>query len=106
MQFGGKLISFENIKGDHGGAPVSRSVQVSQVVTEPVLVQKSSQLEQALEYGNFTGFCNIGCFVSFFNDFFSQITVVPKPTPLMTSIKSIFGTFYERILKKILESKF
>lgn len=30
-------------------------VYVSQVISEPVLVNKSIQLEQALEYGNFTG---------------------------------------------------
>lgn len=30
-------------------------VYISQVITEPVLVSKSIQLEQALEYGNFIG---------------------------------------------------
>ncbi|XP_063916558.1 protein transport protein Sec31A [Zophobas morio] len=61
--FGGKLITFDNIKpqveqsGDHP-LPVSRTVQISQVITDPELVQKSTELEQALEYGNFTDYCS------------------------------------------------
>lgn len=65
-QFGGKLITFENDKEavaqalqnaqpGHPPVPIHRAVYVSQVITEPVLVKKSSELEKALEYGNFTG---------------------------------------------------
>lgn len=36
-------------------ANVARTVQISQVVTEPELVNRSAELEQALEYGNFIG---------------------------------------------------
>lgn len=34
---------------------IPRVVQVSQVVTEEELIKKSTELEQALEFGNFTG---------------------------------------------------
>ncbi|XP_044252290.1 protein transport protein Sec31A [Tribolium madens] len=51
--FGGKLISFDNV--DQLG---HRTVQISQVITEPELVQKSTELEQALEYGNFSEYCS------------------------------------------------
>lgn len=36
-------------------ASVHQVVYISQVITEPVLVKKSSELEKALEDGNFTG---------------------------------------------------
>ncbi|CAG9767294.1 unnamed protein product [Ceutorhynchus assimilis] len=66
--FGGKLISFENDKEafaqaqqnvQPGQAPpyVSRTVQISQVITESEFVKKSSELEQALEHGNFIDYC-------------------------------------------------
>lgn len=56
--FGGKLITFEN-EGQpaHNQSPVARTVFVSQVITEQELVEQSAQLEQALEYGNFTEYC-------------------------------------------------
>ncbi|XP_017777506.1 PREDICTED: protein transport protein Sec31A isoform X2 [Nicrophorus vespilloides] len=66
--FGGKLFTFENDKeaitqakqnmqpGD--AAPyIPQIVYVSQVITESDLVNKSTELEQALEYGNFTEYC-------------------------------------------------
>jgi protein transport protein SEC31 len=60
--FGGKLITFDNTKlqidQNQAPVPVHRSVQISQVITEPELVQKSTELEQALEYGNFTEYCS------------------------------------------------
>ncbi|RZC32965.1 transport Sec31A [Asbolus verrucosus] len=57
--FGGKLISFDNAKPavDNQTGQPPRSVQISQVITEPELIQKSNELEQALEYGNFTEYC-------------------------------------------------
>lgn len=45
----------QNAQSDQVAAPVIRSVFVSQVITEPELVNQSALLEQALEYGNFTG---------------------------------------------------
>lgn len=66
MQFGGKLISFEtdkaaiaqalqNLQPGQQPPPVHRTVQVSQVITEPDFVKKSNELEKSLEHGNFTG---------------------------------------------------
>lgn len=66
QQFGGKLISFENdkeattqsLQNTQPGQPLAtipRIVYHSQIITEPVLVKKSSELEKALEYGNFIG---------------------------------------------------
>lgn len=66
LQFGGKLITFENDKeavtqalqnAQPGQPPISvpRITYISQVITEPLLVKKSSELEKTLEYGNFTG---------------------------------------------------
>lgn len=66
--FGGKLITFENdktavaqaVQNSQPGQPaiqVHRTVQVSQVITELELVQKSAELEKALEYGNFIEYC-------------------------------------------------
>jgi protein transport protein SEC31 len=56
------LITFDNTKlqidQNQAPVPVHRSVQISQVITEPELVQKSTELEQALEYGNFTEYCS------------------------------------------------
>ncbi|KAK9888179.1 hypothetical protein WA026_000448 [Henosepilachna vigintioctopunctata] len=68
FSFGGKLIMFENEKSStqqiqsniQNGivAPaLKRSVHISQVVTEPELTQKSLELEQALEEGNFIEYC-------------------------------------------------
>ncbi|XP_060523111.1 protein transport protein Sec31A isoform X2 [Cylas formicarius] len=66
--FGGKLITFENDKEKitlaqqttqpgQGSPHISRIVQISQVITEPEFIQKSSELEQALESGNFIEYC-------------------------------------------------
>ncbi|KAJ8957314.1 hypothetical protein NQ314_006562 [Rhamnusium bicolor] len=68
FQFGGKLITFENNKAAIARAlqnsqpgqptiPVHRTVQISQVVTELEFVQKSEELEKALEYGHFSEYC-------------------------------------------------
>ncbi|KAJ8981910.1 hypothetical protein NQ317_007302 [Molorchus minor] len=66
--FGGQLITFENdktaiaqaVQNVQPGEPVAkihRTVQISQVITEPELVKKSVELEKALEYGNFIEYC-------------------------------------------------
>lgn len=65
FQFGGKLISFENkttaSQNQQPGQPPSptvRSVEIHQIITEPELVEKSKELEQALQSGNFLEYCN------------------------------------------------
>ncbi|KAI8797530.1 protein transport protein Sec31A isoform X1 [Biomphalaria glabrata] len=55
--FGGKLVSFVLDKPTHPQQPVSRTVTISQVVTETELVVRSNQLEQALNDGRFSEFC-------------------------------------------------
>ncbi|KAL4240586.1 Protein transport protein Sec31A [Mactra antiquata] len=55
--FGGKLVSFENIKPQNPQQPVNRQITVSQVVTETDLVTGSLQLEQALTNGQHVEFC-------------------------------------------------
>ena len=56
QQFTGKLVSFAEEKAANGQV-LSRSVNISQVVTETELVERSNQLEQALTSGQFTQFC-------------------------------------------------
>ena len=58
FQFGGKLITFENVKPANPQVPVQRVVHVSQVVTETGLVTRSQQLEAALTNGNYADFCS------------------------------------------------
>lgn len=58
FQFGGKLVTFENILSTNPNTSHSRQVHISQVVTEEQLVFKSSQLESALQTGQYTEFCN------------------------------------------------
>lgn len=61
--FGGKLITFANealpVQQQQQQQPVqqSRVVYLCRVVTEPELVARSSQLEAALQYGQFVDFC-------------------------------------------------
>lgn len=58
FQFGGKLISFENVKQTSPQqAPVQRQLHISQVVTESDLVSRSNQLENALTKGQYAEFC-------------------------------------------------
>lgn len=55
------MITFKNEKSpsqsnQNGNvAPISRTVQISQIVTEEDLVQDSAALENILEQGNFVG---------------------------------------------------
>ena len=57
LQFGGKLVSFENIKGQTPHQPGQRQISLSQVVTETDLLSGSLQLEQALSNGQHMEFC-------------------------------------------------
>lgn len=51
LQFGGKLITFRN----EANAP--HAVKISQVTTEPELVERSTKLEEVLSSGNFIEYC-------------------------------------------------
>lgn len=51
LQFGGKLITFQN----EANAP--HTVNISQVTTEPELVERSAKLEEVLGNGNFVEYC-------------------------------------------------
>lgn len=53
-QFGGKLVSFENPRDV---ANSSRSVYISQVVTEHSLLQRSGNLEESLSRQQYGEFC-------------------------------------------------
>lgn len=51
LQFGGKLVSFNNKQeGDN-------KVTISQVASDESIMQRSSQLENSLASGNFADFC-------------------------------------------------
>lgn len=50
-QFGGKLITFRNDAG------ASHTVTISQVTTEPELVERSTKLEEVLSNGNYIDYC-------------------------------------------------
>lgn len=50
MQFGGKLITFNNN---------SKQIEMSQVITEPELVERSVKLEDVLANGNFEEYCRL-----------------------------------------------
>lgn len=63
--FGGKLISFENekpsaqVQSNQNGnlSPITRTVRISQIVTEEELVKGSAEMEEVLEVGNFVEYC-------------------------------------------------
>ncbi|XP_072514147.1 protein transport protein Sec31A isoform X9 [Salminus brasiliensis] len=57
--FGGKLVSWENIKPppQQPQQPVAHIVHVSQVVTETDFLERSSQLQSTLNAGTFVDFC-------------------------------------------------
>lgn len=55
--FGGRLVSFENTKSQNPQQPTPKPVYISQVVTETDLLQRSHQLEQALENGQYVEYC-------------------------------------------------
>ncbi|XP_066506424.1 protein transport protein Sec31A isoform X11 [Hoplias malabaricus] len=57
--FGGKLLSFENIKPppQQPQQPVPHVVHVSQVVTETEFLERSNQLQATLNAGTFVEFC-------------------------------------------------
>lgn len=55
MSFTNDTVQTQATTTDQVQPSAIRTVFVSQVITEPELINKSTQLEQALEYGNFTG---------------------------------------------------
>lgn len=59
LQFGGKLITFENPKLPpvQSPQPVARQVFVSQVTTETEFLQRSKELQAALQSGSFNSYC-------------------------------------------------
>lgn len=58
-QFGGKLISFENPKVPpvQSPQPIPRQVFLSQVSTETEFLQRSKELQAALQSGSFNSYC-------------------------------------------------
>uniref|UniRef100_A0A8C2A030 Protein transport protein Sec31A n=1 Tax=Cyprinus carpio TaxID=7962 RepID=A0A8C2A030_CYPCA len=57
--FGGKLVTFENPSvAPQQQQPIARQVQVSQVTTETEFLQRSAELQAALQSGSFTSFCH------------------------------------------------
>ena len=58
-QFGGKLITFENpqLPPVQSPQPVPRQVFVSQVTTETEFLQRSRELQAALQSGSFNNYC-------------------------------------------------
>ncbi|XP_073683835.1 protein transport protein Sec31A isoform X1 [Garra rufa] len=56
--FGGKLVTFENPKVDPQQQPIPRQVHVSQVTTETEFLQRSAELQAALQAGSFTNYCH------------------------------------------------
>uniref|UniRef100_A0A8C1QG35 Protein transport protein Sec31A n=1 Tax=Cyprinus carpio TaxID=7962 RepID=A0A8C1QG35_CYPCA len=56
--FGGKLVTFENPTAAAQQQPIARQVQVSQVTTETEFLQRSAELQAALQSGSFTSFCH------------------------------------------------
>ncbi|XP_018616760.2 protein transport protein Sec31B isoform X1 [Scleropages formosus] len=57
--FGGRLLTFENPKPQQqpGPQPHTRQVFVSQVITETEFLQRSCELQTALQSGTFSGYC-------------------------------------------------
>ncbi|XP_062589643.1 protein transport protein Sec31A-like [Saccostrea cucullata] len=55
--FGGRLVSFDTEKSQNPQQPSPKMVYISQVVTETDLLQRSLQLEQALENGQYVEYC-------------------------------------------------
>lgn len=58
-QFGGKLVSLENIKPtpQQPQQPMAHIVHISQVVTDTDFLDRSNQLQATLTSGSFVGFC-------------------------------------------------
>nr|XP_023663915.1 protein transport protein Sec31A-like isoform X2 [Paramormyrops kingsleyae] len=57
--FGGKLVTFESPKPSQqpGSQPIPRQVFVSQVTTETEFLQRSKELQAALQSGTFSSYC-------------------------------------------------
>ncbi|KAG2466916.1 SC31A protein, partial [Polypterus senegalus] len=56
-EFGGKLVTFENIKTPSQQPSAPRLVHVSQVVTETEFLDRSNQLQTTVQSGSFAEFC-------------------------------------------------
>lgn len=58
FQFGGKLVTFENLPSDPN-LPVNsnRRVIISQVITQPTLIQRSNNLEETLKTEQYIDYC-------------------------------------------------
>eukprot|EP00062_Callorhinchus_milii_P004894 gi/632943796/ref/XP_007887150.1/ PREDICTED: protein transport protein Sec31A isoform X2 [Callorhinchus milii] len=57
--FGGKLVTFENMKPQHQQQAGPFQVLVSQVVTETELLSRSNQLQSTVHSGDFVAFCQL-----------------------------------------------
>lgn len=59
LQFGGKLVTFESPKALQQPGPqlTPRQVFVSQVTTETEFLQRSRDLQAALQSGSFSSYC-------------------------------------------------
>lgn len=59
FQFGGKLVTFENPKLPpvQSPQPIPRQVFMSQVTTETEFLQRSRELQAALQSGSFNSYC-------------------------------------------------
>ena len=59
VQFGGKLITFDSAKPPQVQSPqvIPRQVFVSQVTTETEFLQRSRELQVALQSGSFSSYC-------------------------------------------------
>lgn len=57
FQFGGKLITFESPKQQQSSQPLPQHVYVSQVTTETEFLERSAELQAALQSGSFSSYC-------------------------------------------------
>ena len=64
LQFGGKLVTFANIKTATGPQTTYPEVNISQVITEKVLLERSVALENTLNSGHLANFCDAKIAVS------------------------------------------
>lgn len=55
--FGGKLVTFENPKQQQSAQPLPLHVYVSQVTTETEFLERSAELQAALQSGSFSSYC-------------------------------------------------
>ncbi|XP_028661194.1 protein transport protein Sec31A isoform X12 [Erpetoichthys calabaricus] len=80
--FGGKLVTFENIKTPSQQPSAPRLVHVSQVVTETEFLDRSNQLQTTVQSGSFAEFC--------------QFKIDASPTELEKNVWSFLKINFER----------